>query len=443
MSGLRQAAAAFQVRNYRLFWIGGLVSNTGRWFQAVAIPIVVYDLTESAGWVGVAGFAQIFPLAVMGPLGGAIADRYSRRRILFFAQILRAIAATGFTVMWFGGVREPEAYVAMSLVSGLTAGINLPAWQAFVSELVPRELLLSAITMNSAQFNSSRLIGPAIAGVVIAEWGPGWAFVVNSVSFVAVLISLAMIRVPRIHQVPTERMRPLREFVAAIGYARQRAGIRTAIATASLIGFFGLSMQVLAVVMAKEVFDRGDRGYGLMLSALGTGAVLSSPLVAGVGTRFRRSQVQEVALLLYGVGIVVLASAPIYELALVGLFLMGAAHITTASTLNTAIQMQVDENVRAKVLSVYLVVLMTSNPMGQLILAQVIELTGPRETIGAAGGCLFVLAGWLRFRGHLSGLDEETGVYEPAAAAEAHPSTPAPPKGYQPSPDAAPSPSDK
>ncbi len=443
MSGLRQATDAFRVRNYRLFWIGGLVSNTGRWFQAVAIPIVVYDLTGSAGWVGLAGFAQIFPLALMAPIGGAVADRYPRRSILFLAQILRALGAAGFIVMWFSGVRDAGAYVVMSFVSGLAAGINLPAWQAFVSELVPRDLLLSAITMNSAQFNSSRLIGPALAGVVIATWGPGWAFVINAASFSAVLISLAMIRVPKIHKPPSERMRPLREFAAAVRYARERAGIRTAIATASLIGFFGLSMQVLAVVMAKEVFERGDRGYGLMLSALGSGAVVSSPIVAIVGARFRRSQIQEWALLLYGAGIVVLAVAPAYELALVGLFLMGAAHITSASTLNTAIQMQVDEEVRAKVLSVYLMVLMTANPMGQLILAQLVEQIGPRETIAGAGGALFLVAGWLRFRGHLNGLDEETGAYEPAAAAEAHPSTPAPPKGYQSAPPVASSPSDR
>jgi len=439
---LRLAADAFRVRNYRLFWIGGLVSNTGRWFQAVAIPIVVYDLTESAGWVGLAGFAQIIPLAVMAPIGGAVADRYSRRRILVIAQVLRALGAVGFIVMWFSGVRDASAYVVMSFVSGLAAGINLPAWQAFVSELVPRELLLSAITMNSAQFNSSRLIGPALAGLVIAAWGPGWAFVVNAASFSAVLTSLALIRVPKIHTPPAERMRPLREFAAAARYARERAGIRTAIATASLIGFFGLSMQVLAVVMAKEVFDRGDQGYGLMLSALGAGAVLASPVVAIVGSRFRRSQVQESALLLYGTGIVVLAVAPAYELALVGLFLMGAAHIASASTLNTAIQMQVDEGVRAKVLSVYLMVLMTANPLGQLILAQFVEQVGPRETIGAAGGVLFLVAGWLRFRGHLKGLDEDTGAYEPAALAEAHPSTPAPPKGYQSEPSAS-SPSDR
>ncbi len=405
-TGLAAAVEAFRHREFRLVWIGGVISHTGRWFQAVTVPIVVYQLTKSAAWVGVAGFAQIFPLAVMMPLAGAIADRYHRRSILLVTQSLQAVASSGFVVMWFAGGRNVGAYVAMSFVAGAAAGLNLPAWQAFVSELVPRDLLFSAITLNSAQFNASRLFGPALAGLAIGAWGPGWAFLINVVSYGAVIGALALIRTPRVVVENPAPLQPLREFRGAANYAMKRKGIRTAIFTVIVIGMFGLSLQMLSVVMAEEVFDRGERGFGLMLSAVGLGAVVTSPLVASMAGKVSRSAVQLGALAGYAGGILVLGLAPIFELALVGLFVMGAAHLASASTLNTVIQVQVDESVRAKVLSVYLAALTLANPIGQLALGQIIEATTPRTAFAGTGAVLLALVAYVAVRGTLAGLDD-------------------------------------
>ena len=427
-TGIRTAVEAFRIRNFRMFWIGGVISNTGRFFQAIAIPLVIYQLTESAAWVGLAGFAQLLPTALMGPVAGALADRYPRRSILLVTQTLQALATVLLVVMWFGGVRSPGAYIGAAALGGVAAGFNLPAWQAFVSELVPRELLLSAITLNSAQFNAARLFGPALAGVVVAAFGPGWAFTINAVSYGAVVVALLLMRLPRLAPAPTEPMRPVREFVETLGYVRARPGIITAIATVSLIGFFGITMQVLSVVMAEEVFDRGGDGYGLMVSMIGLGAVLATPVVTSLAGRVTRSRIEEGSLLLYGAGIITLGLAPVFEVALLGLVVMGAAHIATASTLNTAIQLQVDESVRAKVLSVYLTTLLLANPLGQLVLGQLIERVGPRATIAGAGAVLLVTALGLGGTGRLKGLDGEVGSYDPAAAAVAHPTVPVPPR---------------
>ena len=235
--GLRESFSVFRLRNYRLFWFGGLTSNIGRWFQTLAIPLVVFDLTDSAGWVGFAGFAQILPMALMGPYGGAIADRYPRRKVLLVTQTLQAFVALGLMTLWFSGVRSPGAYVAVSALVGMTAGLNLPAWQAIVSEIVPREQLLAGITLNSAQFNASRMIGPALGGAAIAWFGPGWAFFVNAISYSAVLTGLALMRLDIVHRRPEGRMRPLHEFAGAARYAFRSEGIRTAILTVSMIGF--------------------------------------------------------------------------------------------------------------------------------------------------------------------------------------------------------------
>jgi MFS family permease len=422
------AFAALSHPNFRMFWIAGIISNSGRFFQAVAIPLVVYDLTESAAWVGLAGFAQLLPTALLGPLAGAIADRYARRRILLVTQSLQGIAALGFMALWFGGVRSPTVYVLASVIAGAAAGLNLPAWQAFVSELVPRDTLMSAITLNSAQFNTARLLGPMLAGIVIHAFGPGWAFTVNAFSYLATIGVLALMRLPRVHPEPTDRMRPIREFIATVGYVRTKPGIVTAVATVSLIGFFGLASQMMSVVVAEEVFDRGERGFGEMLSAVGLGAIIASPVVAKLAGRTSRAQIQRYALVLYGLGIIGTGLAPTFRLAQLGLFFVGMAHIASASTLNTAIQLQVDEHVRAKVLSVYLTVLLLANPLGQLVMGQSMEVLGPQETYIIAGAALLVVALSLMATGRLEGLDTEGGTYVPAAAAEAHPSTPAPPR---------------
>jgi MFS family permease len=421
--------AAFGFRNFRVVWIGAVISNIGRWFQSVAIPLVIYDLTGgSAAWVGLAGFAQQIPTALLGPVAGALADRYARRNILIVTQSLQAVASVAFVVMWSAGVRSPGAFVVAAIGTGIAAGLNLPAWQAFISELVPREFLMSAITLNSAQFNVARLLGPLLGGIVVREYGPGWAFSINSVTYIAVIVSLVLVSMPKIHQPPDGRMRPIREFISTIGYVRTRPGIVTAIATVTLIGFFGLAGQSMSVTLAEDIFDRPDTGFGMMLTSAGLGAVIASPVIAWAAHRVRRSIIQQYALVLYGGGIVLAGAAPTFILSLVGMFAMGMAHIASASTLNTAIQLQVDESVRAKVLSVYITTLLLATPLGLIVLGQTIDRFGPRETFVVSGLVLVAVAAVLVATGRLRGLDVEVGEYEPSATAEVHPTTPAPPR---------------
>lgn len=410
-------------------WISAVVSSTGRWFQVLAIPLIVYDLTDgSASWVGLAGFTQLLPTAVLCPFAGTIADRYPRRSILIVTQSTLTLVAVVFVLMWFGDVRSPGAYVAVSILAGTAGGLNLPAWQAFVSELVPRDTLMSAVTLNSAQFNVARMLGPSLAGVVIAQWGPGWAFALNAVSYLAVIAALVLVRLPRIRIEAEGRLRPLTEFAQAVAYVRSHAGISTAVLLAAVIGFFGITAQQMSIVVAEDVFGRGERGFGWLLSAAGVGAVAASPMVAGMARRVERSRIQRAALLLYGCGVCAMGVAPWFAVALAGMFVMGAAHIASASTLNTAIQLQVDEGLRARVLSVYLTVLLSSSPLGQLVMGQAIELFGPRETFLTFGLLLLAAAVPLAFTRKLRALDSGSGTYQPYAAAEAHPSTPAPPR---------------
>lgn len=424
------AFASFGYRSFRYFWFGGFVANAARFFQYVALPAVMWDLTRSPGWVGFSGFAQFATMAVIAPAAGVLADHYPRRRILMVSQSLMGLVAAAMALAWVQGVRSPTAYVAMAAASGLAGGLNLPAWQAFVSELVPKELLLNAVTLNSAQFNSSRLVGPMLGGITVAAAGPAAAFGVSAVGCLGVIGAVVRIESRRTAAAGTPSMRLIRNTVAVARYVRARRGLVVAFVTVALIGSVGLPVQMLAVVFAEDVFDRGPGGFGIMLTMVGAGAVAATPVVASLGGRVRRSQIQRAALVLYGAAVAGLAAAPTFLTFLVPLVLIGAAHLTSASSLNTAVQLQVDEERRAQVLSLYVMVLMSSNPLGQLALGQLIELIGPRPAFAAYGAALLAGTAALQALGWLSHLDIEVGEYSPEVAPEAHPTTPSPPRPH-------------
>ncbi|MCE2512066.1 MAG: MFS transporter [Acidimicrobiia bacterium] len=423
------AFASFGHRSFRYFWFGGVTANSARWFQYVALPAVVWDLTASPGWVGFAGFAQFAAMALVAPVAGVLADHYPRRKILMASQSLMGLVAVAMALAWMQGVRSPAAYVALAAASGLAGGLNLPVWQAFVSELVPRDLLLNAVTLNSTQFNSSRLVGPMLGGITVAAAGPAVAFGVSAAGALVVVLVLARIESRKTaSSVGTPSMRLIRNTINVARYVGARRGLVVAFITAALIGSVGLPIQMLTVVFAEDVFNRGPGGFGLMLTMLGVGAVAAAPVVASLGGRVPRSQIQRVALVVYGFAVLALAVAPTFGSYLVPLALIGAAHLASASALNTAVQLQVDEDRRTQVMSLYVMVLMSSNPLGQLVLGQLIEAVGARPAFGAYGALLLAGTVALHAVGWLRDLDVEVGEYSPEVVPEIHPTTPSPPR---------------
>ena len=430
------AFASFSYRSFSYFWFGGLTANSARWFQYVALPAVIWELTHSPGWVGFAGFAQFLPMALIAPVSGMLADRFPRRNVLMLSQSLMGAVAVILALVWFQGVRSPAVYVLLAAMSGLTGGLNLPVWQAFVSELVPRELLLNAVTLNSAQFNSSRVVGPMLGGITVAAAGPGVAFMVSAGGSLIVL--LALIRVQsRKAAMPGAviDMRLVRNTLAVARYVRARSGLVVSFGAVALIGFFGLPIQVLTVVFAEDVFDRGPGGYGLMLTVIGAGAVATTPVIASMGGRVPRSRIQRSGLVVYGSSVLALSVAPTFVLFLVPLVFVGAAHLASASALNTTVQLQVDEERRTQVLALYIMVLMTSNPLGQFALGQLIELFGARPAFATYGAALLAGTAVLQGGGWLRHMDIEIGEYSPEVAPEVHPTTPVPARSHRQAPE--------
>lgn len=395
--GLREAGAALKIPEFRRFWIGALVSNSGSWMQNVSVPFVLYQLTESATWVGVASFAQFFPAVLMGPLGGSYADRFPRRTVLLVAQAAMAVIAIALWALWSSGAAEAWSITLLVACLGAVAGVSIGSWQAFVSELVPRHLLLNAVTLNSAQFNGARAFGPALGGVVLATLGPSGAFALNALSFVAVLVALLSIdRRPAAMDAGGPRPSVLGETRETIAYIRTVPGIAACVVVVAAIGFLGSPVFPLLAVFAEEVFEVSGFRYGLLGAALGIGGVVATPFVAGRGSGMLRSALAGRGLVLYAAALVAFAAAPVFPMAVLALALAGGAYLAVASTLNTTIQVQVVEERRGKVLALYVMGLTSSYPIGSLVQGSVADAIGVRAVTAIAGVGLVLV--WMRIR---------------------------------------------
>ncbi len=371
----------------------------------IALAFVIEDLTNSGTWVGLAAMMQTLPAVFLGMVGGALADRFPRRIMLTFTNSAQALIALGFAAMWAAGVDRPLAYIALGVVNGCMNGIQLPAWQAFVSELVPRGALLNAVTLNSAQFNASRAVGPMIGGIVLAVGGPGWCFFTNSLTYVPAVLALVLIKVPRLAPAGGDRPNVFKDAAAAVRYATDNPGIRLSIVVAGVIAFFGQPVIHLVVIFANDVFKVGETQYGILAAATGVGAMLNTPFVAGRGSRLPRSRLVGYGWPIYGIALLGFAVSPYYWLAVVALAVLGAAHIATAATLNTVIQLQVEETLRAKVLALYLITLLAGLPLGAQLQGFLADVIGPRIAVGGAGVLLAATALWWVISGRTKVLD--------------------------------------
>ncbi|MGI9611991.1 MAG: MFS transporter [Acidimicrobiales bacterium] len=404
--GLRHGMRAFRSRDFRVFFVGALASNSGNWLQNIAVPFVLFELTGRSLWVGLAGFAQFIPGFLLGPFGGSLADRGDRRRVLLVCQGLMAATAFALWGAWALDWRDPTLILGLTAVTGVFSGVMVPSWQAFVPELVDKDDLPSAITLNSTQFNASRAIGPAVAGIVLATAGPGLAFFLNGVSFVAVLAALAAIRVRSERASLPNKDGVAAGFTEALTYIRARTGLMVSIACAMLVAFFGNPVTQFTVVFAEDVYAAGPRVLGVLAAAIGIGAVLIAPALSIWDTTRPRSTVVRFGLPIYALAVMGFGLAPTWPLGLAALLVSGGSFLVVVASTNTSIQLIVADHMRGRVISARVMGFTLAFPLGSLLQGVMADAWGPQLTVIIAGGLLLVAAGVLVSKpGLLASLD--------------------------------------
>ena len=392
---------AFQYRNFRIMWFASLLSSSGTWLQNVAVPFVIFKLTGSGVWLGVAGFLSYAPMVVTGPYAGWVADRFHRRSVLIVGGLAQTALTLALWIDWVSGERRVGVIIALLAANSFAAGFTVASWQAFVTELVPREHLLNAVTLNSAQFNAARAFGPAVGGIVLATLGASWSFFINAMTFVVMLIALLFVHVVHISKPrPEGRAKPLAEMWTAMKYVRTEHGILACLTVIFALGFFGGPLFNLLVVFADRVYKIGDGAYGMLAGCLGLGAIIAAPFVAGRGSRMRRSRILTISMVGYGVALIAVAAAPVAWAGAFALLFAGAGYLGISSTLNTTVQMQVTESMRGKVLALYVMVLTLAVPLGSLLQGWLVDLINVQVTVAISGVVFLCVFAVLRLGGN-------------------------------------------
>lgn len=399
MSAMFRSFSAF---NYRVWFIGALVSNIGAWMQATALSwVVLTGLTDNdAGAMGVTMALQFAPPLLLVSVTGWVADRFDRRRLLMLTQSLLLTVGAVIGVLLLLDVMTLPLMYAFAFVLGMIAAFDNPARQAFVSDLVTREHAANAVALNAASFNGARMIGPAVAGIVIVAVGTGWVFLVNAITFLAMIVALSLIRtgelIPRIKAPGASRLADGFRYVAG------RPDLMVAFVMVFLLGAFGMNFPIFASTMALEFGQEAD-GYGLLSSILAIGSLAGALMAA----RRDRARIRMVIL---GTGLFAVAGAvsafmPNYWLYAATLMLTGFAVVTTLTTANGYVQTTTDPALRGRVLALYMAILMGGTPIGSPIVGWVAAEFGPRTAImlgAVAAAVAFAIGfGWLLLSGRL------------------------------------------
>jgi MFS family permease len=392
--------AALRHRNFRLFYAGYVVSLVGVWMQRVAQSWLVLDLTGSAFYVGLVDAIGTLPVLLFALYAGAVADRVSRRRMVIATQLGSMIVALAFAAVTFAGWQTVTLVIVLAALLGVAQAFDIPARQSFFTELVGLEDLPSAIALNASAFNATRLVGPAIAGVLIGTVGVAACFFFNGVSYLAVLAALAAMHGPpgrRAVGPPTSAWVNIRE---GLRYVAGDARIRLLLLNVAALSICGLPVLTLLPVVARQMLGRGAQEYGWMMSAVGGGALVGALSVATFVSRMHKGRVLGAAAAVFGLALTSLALARTMAAVLVILVVLGAAMITTTALTNTLLQLLAPDWLRGRVISVYTFAFVGMAPFGSLFGGIVAEGFGVRAAL-ASGGLLTtaaVLAGVARSR---------------------------------------------
>ena len=379
---------SLRVRNYRLYAGGQLVSLTGTWMQRVAQDWLVLELTNSGTALGIVTALQFLPSLLFGLWGGLLADRYDKRKLLLATQTGLALVALILGVLDVTGIVQYWQVLVLALALGLVSAIDSPVRQSFVVEMVGPDDLTNAVGLNSTIFNSARILGPAVAGVMITAIGTGWAFVANGISSIAVLTALALMRPAELRPSPAiDRIRG--QLRAGLHYVRQRQDLLLTMVLVFVVGTFGLNFQITTALLAKQVFHRSATGYGLLSTALAVGACVGAVLA----TR-RRTRPSLLFLLLaataFGLLEILAGSMPGFGATALMLVLVGLAMLTFTTAANSSVQLGVEATMRGRVMALYLMCFLGGTPIGAPIVGWVANTVGPRW--GMIGGGLVCMA---------------------------------------------------
>ena len=394
---LQETFLSLRYPNYRLWFIGQLVSLVGTWMQSAAQGYLIYELTQSPAYLGYVSFASGLPSWIFTLYAGAIADRIPRRMLLTITQTGMMILAFILAALTFTNLVQPWHIIVLAFLLGIANAFDAPARQAFVVELVDRDALTNAIAVNSTMFTSAIVVGPAAGGLAYAAVGPEWCFVLNGISFLAVIAALLMMRLAPMQRIP-RKATAWHEILDGLRYVWQDDRLRMLISNIGITTLFGLSIATLIPLWAVDILGGDAKTNGFLLSARGLGSLLGALMIASMSRRQFRGKMWTIASFALPLMMIVFAGVRSVPLALLIMAGNGWAFISLNNTTNAMVQSQVPDELRGRVMGIYTLVFFGSFPIGSLVAGNLADLVSAPTTLIIFAAILLLFAVYVFWR---------------------------------------------
>jgi MFS family permease len=403
-TGIKNIFRSLRYRNYRLFFGGQSVSLIGTWIQRIAMPWLVYHLTNSAFLLGVVGFAGQIPTFFLSPFAGVLTDRWNRYYIIIITQIVAMIQALILAFLFFLGVIKVWQIILLSVFLGCVNAFDIPARQSFVVEMVgKKEDLGNAIALNSSMVNGARLLGPSIAGILIASAGEGICFLLNGLSYIVVIVSLLMMKiVPR--ETKNQNTHVFKELKEGFSYTFGFAPIKSVIVLLGLVSLMGMPYTVLMPVFAKDILHGSSHTFGFLMGASGLGALIGAIYLASRKSVLGLERIIPLSAGIFGFGLIAFSLSRIFLVSLALMVIMGLGMMLEMASSNTILQTIVDDNKRGRVMSFYTMAFMGTAPFGSLLAGGLANSIGTPNTLIICG--ISCILGAIIFASKLSELKQ-------------------------------------
>jgi MFS family permease len=420
-AGQGRAAGTFRAlkhRNFQLFFSGQIISLVGTWMQTVAQAWLIYRMTGSGELLGVLGFVGQFPIFLLSPLAGLAADRWPRQRVVIATQTSSMLLAFILAALTMTNRISVKEIIVLATLLGIVNAFDVPARQSFLIEMVGREDLLNAIALNSSMFNGARIAGPAIAGILVAVVGEGWCFLLNGLSYLAVIAGLFMMRIGKMTQVH-DGTAPLEKLREGFRFARHTKPIRALLLLVAIVSFMALPYTVLMPIFAVQILHGGASAYGWLMGAVGAGAMFGALALAMRAQLRGLGKVVAYAATGLGASLVLFSASHWYWVSCAILVVSGFAMMMQFTATNTLIQAMVPDQLRGRVMSLYSMMFLGMSPIGSLLAGALADRIGAPVTV-AIGGLVSCLGGiafarkWPAMRGHARDLVASQGMMSPA-----------------------------
>lgn len=390
LRGISRTFVSLKHYNFRLWFIGQLVSLVGTWMQSTAQGYLIYTLTGSAALLGVVGFAAGLPMWIFSLYGGVIADRLPRRRLLLITQTSMLILAFILAGLVFLDLIQPWHIVVLAFLLGIANAFDAPARHSFVVELVAREDLTNAIALNATMFNTATVVGPAVAGITYAAVGPAWCFTINGISFLAVIISLLFMRLKPVVVPQPPGTSALAQIQAGLRYVIKNRTVAQLIASLGVLGVFGFSLVTLLPLWAVEILGGDVKTNGLLISARGVGSLLGALTIAVWGHRRIKGKIWTVGSLLSPIALMFFAFTRWLPFSVFLLVVLGWGIMAMANCTNALVQSHISDDMRGRVMGLYSLIFMGSMPLGSLMIGSLAEVLTPTTTVVGYAAAILV-----------------------------------------------------